>query len=68
MAADPNDYKIPKAKKKKKNLKYRQGGGAPPYGAGPPNSPGSRVFWAKKIVKWSKQHRPDYGHVLGNDL
>ena len=25
-----------------------------------------RVFWATKIVKWSKQHRPDYGHVLGN--
>ena len=29
---------------------------------------GSRRVFEKNIVIWSKQHRQDYGHVLGNDL
>ena len=27
-----------------------------------------RVFWATKIVKWSKQHQPEYGQVLGQPI
>ena len=28
----------------------------------------SSCVLSEKIVKWSKHHRLDYGHVLGNDL